>query len=82
MDPGTDHEAALPDVHELAQGGTAVGTGLNSPVGWGETVAEGLARLTGLTISANADPALPPSLLLRCAATYIDTYGRTTSPTV
>jgi fumarate hydratase class II len=41
-------EAALPDVHELAQGGTAVGTGLNSPVGWGTTVAEGLARLTGL----------------------------------
>ncbi len=37
-----------------------------------------LARLTGLTIPANADPALPPSLLLRCAATYIDTYGRTT----
>ncbi|MBP1807587.1 class II fumarate hydratase [Rubellimicrobium aerolatum] len=41
-------EAALPDVHELAQGGTAVGTGLNSPVGWGETVAANLARLTGL----------------------------------
>ena len=41
-------EAALPDVHELAQGGTAVGTGLNSPVGWGEAIAEGLARLTGL----------------------------------
>ena len=36
------------DIYELAQGGTAVGTGLNSPVGWGETVAEGLARLTGL----------------------------------
>jgi fumarate hydratase class II len=42
-------EAALPDVLELAQGGTAVGTGLNSPVGWGETVAAGLARLTGLS---------------------------------
>ncbi len=41
-------EAALPDVHELAQGGTAVGTGLNSPVGWGETIAANLARLTGL----------------------------------
>ncbi len=37
-----------------------------------------LARLTGLTIPANADPTLPASLLLRCAATYIDTYGRTT----
>jgi fumarate hydratase class II len=41
-------EAALPDVFELAQGGTAVGTGLNSPKGWGETVAQGIARLTGL----------------------------------
>ncbi|EYD77872.1 Fumarate hydratase class II [Rubellimicrobium mesophilum DSM 19309] len=41
-------ERALPDVHELAQGGTAVGTGLNSPVGWGETIAAGVARLTGL----------------------------------
>jgi fumarate hydratase, class II len=41
-------ERDLPDVHELAQGGTAVGTGLNSPVGWGETIAENLARLTGL----------------------------------
>jgi fumarate hydratase class II len=41
-------EAALPDVYELAQGGTAVGTGLNSPVGWGETIAANLARLTGL----------------------------------
>jgi fumarate hydratase class II len=41
-------EAALPDVYELAQGGTAVGTGLNSPVGWGETIAAGLTRLTGL----------------------------------
>jgi fumarate hydratase class II len=41
-------ERSLPDVHELAQGGTAVGTGLNSPVGWGETIAANLARLTGL----------------------------------
>ena len=31
-----------------------------------------------LTIPASADPALPPSLLLRCAATYIEIYGRTT----
>ena len=39
---------ALDDIHELAQGGTAVGTGLNSPPGWGETVAAGIARITGL----------------------------------
>jgi hypothetical protein len=36
------------------------------------------AALAHLTMPDNADPALPPSLLLRCAATYIDTYGRTT----
>ena len=31
-----------------------------------------------LTIPASADPALTPALLLRCAARYLDTYGRTT----
>jgi fumarate hydratase class II len=41
-------ETALGDIHELAQGGTAVGTGLNAPVGWGEAIAENLARITGL----------------------------------
>ncbi|MEL7104769.1 MAG: class II fumarate hydratase [Pseudomonadota bacterium] len=41
-------EAALGDIYELAQGGTAVGTGLNSPEGWGETVAANMARITGL----------------------------------
>jgi fumarate hydratase class II len=32
----------------LAQGGTAVGTGLNTPVGWGEMVAQKMAQITGL----------------------------------
>ena len=41
-------KGALPRIHELAQGGTAVGTGLNSPNGWGETVAANMARITGL----------------------------------
>ena len=41
-------EGALPAIYELAQGGTAVGTGLNAPLGWGETIAAGVARLTGL----------------------------------
>ncbi|MEO0702189.1 MAG: class II fumarate hydratase [Pseudomonadota bacterium] len=41
-------KAALPRIYELAQGGTAVGTGLNSPTGWGETVAANMARITGL----------------------------------
>ena len=41
-------EAALDGIYELAQGGTAVGTGINSPVGWGEKVAGNIARITGL----------------------------------
>ncbi|MBT8415941.1 MAG: class II fumarate hydratase, partial [Silicimonas sp.] len=41
-------EAALGDIYELAQGGTAVGTGLNSPKGWGEEVAANMAKITGL----------------------------------
>jgi fumarate hydratase class II len=39
--------AALPGLHELAIGGTAVGTGLNAPAGFGERVAAQLAALTG-----------------------------------
>ncbi len=39
--------AALPGLHELALGGTAVGTGLNAPAGFAEGVAEEVARLTG-----------------------------------
>ncbi len=41
-------ETALGDIYELAQGGTAVGTGLNSPKGWGERVAANIAEITGL----------------------------------
>lgn len=40
--------AAMPDVYELAQGGTAVGTGLNTYRGFDEEVAAGLAGATGL----------------------------------
>ena len=40
--------AALPAVYELAQGGTAVGTGLNAPAGFAEDIAVELASLTGL----------------------------------
>ena len=39
--------AALPGLKELALGGTAVGTGLNAPRGFGETVAAAVAELTG-----------------------------------
>lgn len=41
-------EAALPGIYELAQGGTAVGTGLNTQPGWGEAVAGHMADITGL----------------------------------
>jgi fumarate hydratase class II len=41
-------ELALPGIYELAQGGTAVGTGLNTSPGWSETVAANMARITGL----------------------------------
>ncbi|WP_137701900.1 class II fumarate hydratase [Marimonas lutisalis] len=41
-------KSALPRIYELAQGGTAVGTGLNTPRGWDRTVAENIARITGL----------------------------------
>ena len=39
--------AALPALCELAIGGTAVGTGLNAPAGFGDRVARTLATLTG-----------------------------------
>jgi fumarate hydratase class II len=41
-------ETALPGLYELAQGGTAVGTGLNAPKGFAEAVAREIADLTGL----------------------------------
>ncbi len=41
-------QAALPGIYELAQGGTAVGTGLNTQNGWGEKVAANMAEITGL----------------------------------
>ncbi|MBO8449497.1 MAG: class II fumarate hydratase [Spirochaetes bacterium] len=40
-------EAALPELKELALGGTAVGTGLNAPAGFAEKVAEAVSSLTG-----------------------------------
>lgn len=39
--------AALPGLKELALGGTAVGTGLNAPKGFGEEVAKVISELTG-----------------------------------
>ncbi|MFT6103653.1 MAG: fumarate hydratase class II [Paracoccaceae bacterium] len=41
-------ESALGRIYELAQGGTAVGTGLNTAPGWAEEVARNMADITGL----------------------------------
>jgi fumarate hydratase, class II len=41
-------EATMPALMELAQGGTAVGTGLNAPKGFAEKVAERIAAITQL----------------------------------
>jgi fumarate hydratase class II len=38
----------LPRLYQLAQGGTAVGTGLNAPVGFDKAVAAQIAKITGL----------------------------------
>jgi fumarate hydratase class II len=43
-------ETALHAIHELAAGGTAVGTGLNAPQGFGDEIAAELAQLTGLPL--------------------------------
>lgn len=41
-------ESSMADVYELAIGGTAVGTGLNAPIGFSEKVAANVAEITGL----------------------------------
>ncbi|AJD41483.1 class II fumarate hydratase [Rhizobium sp. SEMIA 4085] len=41
-------ELTLPGLCELAQGGTAVGTGLNAPVGFAEKVAEEIAKISDM----------------------------------
>ena len=38
----------LPAIYELAQGGTAVGTGLNTKKGWDTAIAAKIAEITGL----------------------------------
>ncbi|MEO6041784.1 MAG: class II fumarate hydratase [Croceibacterium sp.] len=43
-------ELVLPGLCQLAQGGTAVGTGLNAPAGFGEAMAAELASITGLPL--------------------------------
>ncbi|MFZ4603193.1 MAG: class II fumarate hydratase, partial [Caulobacterales bacterium] len=45
-------EMTLPMLMQLAQGGTAVGTGLNAPVGFAEAVAAKIAAITGLAFTS------------------------------
>jgi fumarate hydratase class II len=45
-------EMTMPMLMELAQGGTAVGTGLNAPKGFAEKVAERIAAITGLPFTS------------------------------
>ena len=45
-------EQTLPMLMQLAQGGTAVGTGLNAPVGFAEAVADKIAAITGLPFTS------------------------------
>ena len=45
-------EQTLPGLMQLAQGGTAVGTGLNAPVGFAEKIADRIAAITHLPFTS------------------------------
>jgi fumarate hydratase class II len=45
-------EAVLPRLYQLAQGGTAVGTGLNAPPGFAQAMADQIATQTGLPFTS------------------------------
>jgi len=45
-------EQTLPALMQLAQGGTAVGTGLNAPIGFAEGVADKISQITGLKFTS------------------------------
>jgi fumarate hydratase class II len=53
-------ERSLPGLYQLAIGGTAVGTGLNAPAGFGRATAAAVAEQTGLpfTVAPNSFAAL------------------------
>ncbi len=53
-------DGTLPDILALAQGGTAVGTGLNAPLGFARDFAAEISRITGLSCqpASNAFEAL------------------------
>jgi fumarate hydratase class II len=45
-------QSTLPDLMQLAQGGTAVGTGLNAPKGFAEKIAARIAEITGMPFTS------------------------------
>ena len=45
-------ESVLPRLLKLAQGGTAVGTGLNAPENFGEHIAKEISKITGLKFTS------------------------------
>tara|TARA_R110000787_G_scaffold220726_4_gene329515 strand:+ start:19723 stop:21117 length:1395 start_codon:yes stop_codon:yes gene_type:complete len=45
-------ETVLPRLRQLAQGGTAVGTGLNAPENFGENIAKEISKITGLKFTS------------------------------
>lgn len=64
-------ERTLPDVYELAIGGTAVGTGLNTRAGFAEQVADKVAQLTGLPFCS----ARNKFEALACHDAVVNTHG-------
>uniref|UniRef100_UPI00397922C7 lyase family protein n=1 Tax=Salmonella sp. SAL04284 TaxID=3159862 RepID=UPI00397922C7 len=49
---GVHIESVLPALQQLAQGGTAVGTGLNAPKGFADAIAAEIAAESGLPFVA------------------------------
>ncbi len=72
LDAKARFETTLPRVLRLAQGGTAVGTGVNAPHGFGASVATELAARTGLPFTQN------PNLFaaLACQDTALELSGQ------
>jgi fumarate hydratase class II len=57
-------ESSLPRLYELAQGGTAVGTGLNTRVGFAEAVAAEIAKITGFPFVTSPNKVMKISLFI------------------
>lgn len=64
--------AVLSSVHTLAIGGSAVGTGLNTPPGWADTVTKHISRLAGMEFR----PANNPFMALAGHEALTDLHGR------